>query len=349
MATHSSSRDGLILPGKVRLFGNRFFRKEKPLTYWYLIAGIIVLAGIVKFFENRMPHWMTRIVILTYVTVPLTAIIWAMVIAWKRGFGTTELVLFAVFSLLTGIGTGVGYHRLLTHRSFETIPPIRFLFVMLGAMAIPTRPIDFAANHLKHHAFSDEEGDPHSPIDGMFHAHIGWVLEGKRAEREKYCKRLLNDKLIMFIDRTTFVWFGIGLLIPYLIAGWEGLLWGGFIRVAYHNHVTFSVNSICHTFGKRPFQTKDESRNNWIVGLLAFGEGWHHNHHAFPAMAVHGMGWRQFDLNGLVIKALQRLRLAWDVKQPSAELIARRRVAPVERQIRRSAIFGWISFLRFNR
>jgi stearoyl-CoA desaturase (delta-9 desaturase) len=138
----------------------------------------------------------------------------------------------------------------------------------------------------------------------------------------------MTDPVVMFVDRTLMVWFGLGLLIPFLIAGWPGLLWGGLIRYGYHNHVTFSVNSICHTFGDRPFDTPDRSRNNWLIGLLAFGEGWHNNHHAFPGMAYHGMGARQFDLNAVVIRLLGRMGLAWNIKQPSAELIARRRTQP---------------------
>jgi len=280
---------------------------------------------LLKVVERWIPHRLYRAVILLYVVIPFLALAYAVWAYWGNWFGPRELTLFAVFSLLTGIGTGVGYHRLLTHHSFETFPAIRAFFIVLGAMAIPTRPVDFAANHLKHHAFADREGDPHSPLEGLFHAHIGWVLKSPVAERERYCKRLLADPLVMFIDRTTVLWFFLGLLVPYLIGGWQGLVWGGLIRYGYHNHVTFSVNSICHTFGDRPFQTADASRNNWLIGLLAFGEGWHNNHHAFPAMAYHGIGWRQFDLNSFVIRSLSRLRLAWNVKQPSPELIERRR------------------------
>ena len=293
-----------------------------------VLASLAVVALAIKVFERWIPAGVYRFGTLLYVATPLIGLIYAVWSFWGSWIDARELALFVGFALVTGIGTGVGYHRLLTHRSFETRPEIRFVLSALGAMAIPTRPIDFAANHLKHHAFSDRDGDPHSPLDGLFHAHLGWILKASRPERERYCKRLLDDPVVMFVDRTPMVWFGLGLLVPYLIAGWPGLLWGGLIRYGYHNHVAFSVNSICHTFGERPFATADESRNNWLIGLLAFGEGWHNNHHAFPAMAYHGMGWRQFDLNGLVIRGLVALGLAWNVKQPSAELVARRRALP---------------------
>lgn len=298
------------------------------MVVYELIAALVIVAIAIKIFEGRMPLAVYRAGILLYVGVPFLALIYAIWSGWGRWIGNREFALFLIFALLTGIGTGVGYHRLLTHHSFETRSPIKFFFLALGAMALPTRPVDFAANHLKHHAFSDHDGDPHSPLDGLFHAHFGWILKASKPERERYCKSLLDDPVVMFIDHTPMLWFGLGLFIPYLIAGWQGLLWGGLIRLCYHNHVTFAVNSICHTFGDRPFATSDESRNNWLIGLLAFGEGWHNNHHAFPGMASHGMGWRQVDLNGLVIRGLASLGLAWKVKQPSPELIARRRILP---------------------
>lgn len=292
--------------------------------YLGIFALLVTFAVFIKIFEDRLPVRIYRLAILLYVVTPLVALAYAVWSLWGDGIGIKEIVLFAVLYALTGLGTGIGYHRLLTHRSFETTPALKGVFVVLGAMAMPTRPVDFAANHLKHHAFSDRDGDPHSPLDGMFHSHLGWILRAARPDRERYCKKLIDDPVIMFVDRTAPLWFIFGLLVPFLLAGLPGLVWGGLIRYGFHNHVTFAVNSICHTFGDRPFATPDESRNNWLIGLLAFGEGWHNNHHAFPAMAYHGMGPRQFDLNGLVIRSLVRLGLAWNVKQPSPELIARR-------------------------
>lgn len=264
-------------------------------------------------------------ILLVFVVGPLIATAWAMYTLWDEWITWTELGLFFAFYLITGLGITIGFHRLLTHRSFDAYAPLKFFFIAAGSMAVQGKAIDWAANHLKHHALSDQEGDPHSPLEGLFHAHVGWLFTAPPADRERYAKKLMNDPIISFIDRTFLLWVGLGLLIPYLIAGWEGLLWGGFVRIAFVNHVTWAVNSICHTWGEQPFDIKDESRNNWVIGLLAFGEGWHHNHHAFPAMAYHGMSWRQFDLSALVIRLLAKLKLAWNVKMPSADLIERRR------------------------
>lgn len=264
-------------------------------------------------------------ILLVFVVGPLLATAYAMYTLWQEWISWTELGLFLVFYVLTGLGITIGYHRLLTHRSFEVGPVLKATFLVLGSMAVQGKAIDWAANHLKHHAFSDQEGDPHSPLEGFFHAHVGWLFSAPPADRERYAKKLIEDPIIAFIDRTFLVWIGVGLVVPYLIAGWEGLLWGGLVRIAFVNHVTWAVNSVCHTFGERPFDIKDMSRNNWIVGLLAFGEGWHHNHHAFPAMAYHGMSWRQFDLSAIVIRLLAKLRLARNVKMPSSELVERRR------------------------
>ena len=264
-------------------------------------------------------------ILIVFVIGPLVATAYAMYTLWEEWISWTELGLFLAFYFLTGLGITIGFHRLLTHRSFEGGPMLKATFLILGSMAVQGRAIDWAANHLKHHAFSDQEGDPHSPLEGFFHAHVGWLFSAPPADRERYAKKLIDDPIISFVDRTFLVWVGLGLLIPYLIGGWEGLLWGGFVRIAFVNHVTWAVNSVCHTFGDRPFDIKDMSRNNWIVGLLAFGEGWHHNHHAFPAMAYHGMGWRQFDLSAIVIRLLSKLRLARNVKMPSGELVERRR------------------------
>jgi stearoyl-CoA desaturase (delta-9 desaturase) len=269
-------------------------------------------------------------ILIVFVVGPLLATAYAMYLLWQDWIGWRELSLFFVLYLLTGLGITVGFHRLLTHRSFEAVPTVNVIFLILGSMAVQGRAIDWAANHLKHHAHSDEDGDPHSPLDGFFHAHVGWLFRSPPPERERYCKRHMADPIISFVDRTFLIWVALSLIIPFLLGGWMGLLWGGFVRITVVNHVTWAVNSVCHTFGDRPFDIKDESRNNWLVGLLAFGEGWHHNHHAFPAMAYHGMSWRQFDLSAIVIRTLARLKLVWNVKTPSPALVERRRKGAVK-------------------
>ena len=293
--------------------------------WWIFLAVLGVSAALIKMFDRKVPGSLYKIVLLIWAIGPLVGTLWAMATLWRDWITLEEFTLFLVLYFLTGMGITAGFHRLLTHSSFETPAPVRATFLILGCMAAQGRPIDWASNHLKHHAFSDHDGDPHTPTEGLFHAHLGWFFTGEPADREKYGKRWENDRVIQFIDRTTVVWLVLGLVIPYLIAGWGGFLWAGLVRVAFLNHATFAVNSICHAFGSRDFETKDESRNNWLVAALTFGEGWHNNHHAFPAMAYHGMSWRQFDATAVVIKFLEKVKLARNVKLPRPELVERRR------------------------
>lgn len=168
----------------------------------------------------------------------------------------------------------VGYHRFLAHRSFEAPPAVEAVLLVLGAMSMPARPLDFAAYHLQHHAHADHAGDPHSPRDGLLHAHIGWMVSRRQQhpDRAFYCRHLDGDRVAAFVDRTTLLWFGLGLGIPALVDGWRGFLWGGLVRLALQNHATFAVNSICHSFGSRPFATQDRSRNNLLIALWSLGE-----------------------------------------------------------------------------
>jgi len=232
----------------------------------------------------------------------------------------------------SALGITIGYHRMLTHRSFETHPAIRFFFLMCGSMAFEGPPLDWASIHIKHHANTDADDDPHSPLHGFFHAHLGWFISGFHAEPETYGRWLLKDRLVMFMSNTWFVWAALGFVIPYLIGGWTGVLWGGLVRVFLTHHVTWSVNSVCHTFGRRMFETKDQSTNQWVVGLLAFGEGWHNNHHAFPRSAFHGLRWWQFDLSAYIIRLLEWTGLAWNVCRIPAESLRARLARRPDRQ-----------------
>jgi stearoyl-CoA desaturase (delta-9 desaturase) len=193
-------------------------------------------------------------------------------------------------------------------------------------MAVQGPAITWAANHLKHHALADKPGDPHSPLEGLVHAHLGWLFGEEKADPGRYCRHLLQDPVVVFADRTFVVWVALSLLIPFAIGGWTGLLWGGLVRIFLVHHVTWSVNSVCHTFGRRAFETTDRSRNQWVVGLLAGGEGWHNNHHAFPRSAVHGLDRWQLDLSAWLIATLERLRLATNVQRIAPEMIARKRL-----------------------
>jgi len=274
-------------------------------------------------FMQTSPLFWKRVIVLVTVTVPFLATILAIVSLWKRAVQWSDLELLVTIYILTGLGVTAGFHRMLTHRSFRPHPVVKCVLLILGSMAIEGPALLWAANHVKHHAHADRPGDPHSPLEGFFHAHFGWFFREPDADPQIYCRNLVADPLVVFISRTFFLWATLSLVIPLAIGGWTGLLWGGLVRVFLTHHVTWSVNSVCHTFGKREFETNDQSRNEWIVGLLAFGEGWHNNHHAFPRSAFHGLHWWQVDLSGSLIWTLERLGLAKDVYRVSPALRAR--------------------------
>lgn len=269
-----------------------------------------------------------KAIILATVLVPLFATLYAMALLWQRFFNGLDLALLVTFYVLTGFGITVGFHRLLTHRSFETNPVVKTIFVILGCMALQGNPIGWVSTHIEHHANSDTDDDPHSPIAGLFHAHIGWSFN-YRLQLDKYGAWLLKDPLLVFLDRFWLVWFALGLIIPFAIGGWSGLLWGGVVRLFFMHHSTWSVNSICHTFGARPFKTPDASRNNLWVGFIALGEGWHNNHHAFPRSAFHGLKWWQFDFSAYLIRTLEAVGLVWNVQRVTLEQERKRAVVPV--------------------
>ena len=264
-----------------------------------------------------------KAVVLVAVVAPLIATVFAIYQLWNRAVNLSDLTLMAVMYSLIILGIGAGFHRMLTHRSFQPHPVIKFILLVLGSMSLEGPAIQWAATHIKHHGHSDREGDPHSPVEGFFHAHIGWMFKDRMADPKVYARHLLEDKMVMFVSNTFFFWVFLSLLIPFLIGGWSGLLWAGLVRIFLTHHVTWSVNSICHTFGKREFETKDMSRNEWVIGLLAFGEGWHNNHHAFPRSAFHGLHWWQFDLSGYLIWTLEKMGLAKNVYRIPPALLAR--------------------------
>ncbi len=258
---------------------------------------------------------------------------------WNRALGWSDVVVFFATYVPVGLGVTVGLHRLLTHRSFKTGPAVRGVLAALGSAAIEGPVIAWVADHRKHHAFTDREGDPHSPhlhggglrgtVRGLVHAHVGWIfLHTERAAKARFAPDLLADPVVRFVDRTFLLWVVAGLAFPFglgvaltgsVIGGLTGLLWGGAVRIFLLHHVTFSINSVCHYFGRRRFPTDDESTNNWPLALLSLGESWHNNHHAFPTSAEHGLRRWELDPSALVIRALERLGLAWDVVRISPE------------------------------
>ncbi|KPV51607.1 stearoyl-CoA 9-desaturase [Kouleothrix aurantiaca] len=253
-----------------------------------------------------------KILVFIGVVAPLIATLYAITRLWQRYVTWSDIVLMLVFYVISGLGITIGFHRMLTHKSFETSKFVKALFLIMGCMAWEGNPITWASTHIKHHAHSDQEDDPHSPLVSLWHAHVGWIFT-EVADPETYGSWLRKDPVIVWVDKTWWMWGLLGMLIPFAIGGWSGLLWGGAVRMFITHHITWSVNSVCHTFGKRPFRTKDASRNNWLVGLLAFGEGWHNNHHAFPRSAFHGMEWWQFDLSSIIIRTLESAKIVWNV------------------------------------
>jgi stearoyl-CoA desaturase (Delta-9 desaturase) len=267
--------------------------------------------------------------------------------AWDGLLRPGDLLVFAALYVLTGLGVTVGFHRLFTHRSFKARPAVRAVLAVLGSAAIEGPVISWVADHRKHHAFSDRPGDPHSPhvdhgvgwrgaLRGLVHAHVGWLFRhDQRGARARYAPDLLADPVIRFVDRTFVVWAVGGLGVAFALgaaiggsvaAGLTALLWGGAVRLFVLHHMTYSINSICHVFGRRTFATTDESRNVFWLALPTFGEAWHNNHHAFPTSARHGLGRWQLDPSALVIRGLEACGLAWDVVRVSPERQQRKAV-----------------------
>ena len=276
--------------------------------------------------RTRLGESARKTAVLVVVVAPFLATGVAIVQLWQWAVTWSDLALLIGMYLPISLGVTAGFHRMLTHRSFRAHPIVRAILLICGSMAVEGTAITWAANHLKHHALADKEGDPHSPVDGLFHAHLGWLFTSDDADPMVYCRHLLKDPVVVFVDRTFLLWVALSLLIPFAIGGWTGLLWGGLVRMFYVHHVTWSVNSVCHTFGRRSFETTDRSRNQWTVGLLALGEGWHNNHHAFPRSAIHGLDRWQFDASAWLIAGLERLGLARDVQRIAPDVIGRKRL-----------------------
>ena len=282
------------------------------------------------------------------VVLPFVAFIAAIPLLWNKWIGPLDVVLLAAMYFVSTLGITIGFHRLLTHRAFQTFRPIEYAFAICGSMAVEGPVIGWVTDHRRHHAHSDEEGDPHSPhvgkdgedaapLAGLWHAHVGWLFDHPTAlEAEKYAPDLLDDRGMRVISRLFPLWVTLGLLIPFAIgwaltgelaAGLAALFWAGLVRVFLVHHVTFSINSICHFFGRRRFATDDESTNVFWLAIPSLGESWHHNHHAFPRSATHGLRWWEVDIGGLIVRTMRRLGLAWNVVRITPER-QRQRLAP---------------------
>ena len=279
------------------------------------------------------------------VVLPFIGTLAAIVMLWNRAVDLTDLVILAVMYMVTAVGITVGFHRLLTHRAFASYPWVERTFAVLGSLSVQGSVMDWVADHRKHHAHTDQEGDPHSPhvghgsgLPGLWHAHVGWLLETQgQADWKKYAAELYEDPAMRMIGRRFPQLAVLSVLIP-TVAGWalhdftaagalRGLVWGGLVRIFFVHHVTWSVNSVCHFFGSRRFDIDDHSTNVGWLAVLSLGESWHHNHHAFPRSAYHGLRWWEVDPSGLIIAGMQKVGLAWNVVRISPERQRARAVA----------------------
>ncbi|MCW2927247.1 MAG: acyl-CoA desaturase, partial [Thermoleophilia bacterium] len=278
---------------------------------------------------------------------PVAGLAIAVALLWGRGLAWTDVVAFVVMYVVSILGVTVGFHRMLTHAGFDAKPWVRNAWAALGSLAIEGGPIEWVADHRRHHAHSDEEGDPHSPhvhdddsmlgtLKGLWHAHIGWMLNRTNdSDPARWCPDLLRLPGIVRINRLFPVFIAVSLALPALIGfvltgtllgAFTAFLWGGPVRVLVAHHVTWSTNSICHFFGARPYDSGDHSTNNWLLSIVSMGESWHNNHHAFPSSAVHGLRWYQVDISAMVIRVMERLRLVSNVRTPSAGALERKRI-----------------------
>ena len=281
------------------------------------------------------------------VTVPLAGLGVGMYLAWGWGFGWVDFGLLVGMYLASMLGITVGFHRLFTHRAFQTVRPIQVLLGACGSMSFQGPLLDWVGRHRLHHQHSDHVGDPHSPYPhgpglwglfrGFWHSHIGWAFSPMPDGLDRYAGDLRRDKLIRIVSALFPLWALLGVLIPSAIGlafgglpgALTGFLWGGLVRILLGHHATWCVNSVCHLWGKKPYVNGDESRNNLFVGVVALGEGWHNNHHAFPSSARHGLRWWQLDVSYYLIRLLMLCRLAWKVRLPTPHELAVRGEAPV--------------------
>jgi stearoyl-CoA desaturase (delta-9 desaturase) len=267
---------------------------------------------------------------------------------WGNALHWSDIFLFLGMYFFTGLGITVGFHRYLTHRAFKTYGWLRGLLAILGSAAIEGPVISWVADHRKHHTFSDKDGDPHSPhvdhghgwsgaLRGLAHAHVGWIfIHTQRGNKERFARDLVDDPIVSWVDRTFILWAILGLLLPFFLgwaiggtvfAGLTGLLWGGLVRVFVLHHFTYSINSLCHFFGRRDYETDDHSRNLALIAIPTLGEAFHNSHHAFPTSATHGLKPWQIDISALVIDGLEKADLVWDVVRVSPERLAAKTLA----------------------
>lgn len=295
-------------------------------------------------FARNIHH--VRVLQLVAVIVPFVGLLTGIVLLWGWGIDWPHLGAFLAMYVVTGLGVTIGYHRLFTHRSFDAPRIVKAALAIMGGMAVEGPLLRWVAQHRCHHQHSDDHGDPHSPhladghgtfgktLRGLWHAHMGWLFTSDPPKLGHYINDLRADRMLRTISRMFPLWAILGLAIPSVLCGlismsWTGallgFLWGGLARVFFVHHVTWSINSVCHLWGTRPFETGDHSRNNAIFGVLGLGEGWHNNHHAFPTSARHGLRWWQIDISYWIIRAMAAIGLARNVRLPVPQAIQMKR------------------------
>jgi stearoyl-CoA desaturase (delta-9 desaturase) len=285
------------------------------------------------------------IVLKTFLLVPFAALLAAVPLVWGWGLTWIDLALAAAFYVFATLGVTVGYHRYFTHGAFKASRPLRVALAIAGSMAVQGSVIFWVASHRRHHAFADRDGDPHSPwlfgtspaalLRGFWHAHMGWMFGREVTNADRFAPDLLADPDVRWVNRYFWLWITASLTLPALLGGllswsWWGVVtaffWAGLVRIAFLHHVTWSVNSVCHLIGDRPFTSRDRAANFWPLALLSMGESWHNSHHADPTCARHGVLRGQVDVSARVIWAFERLGWATEVRWPRAERLAAKRV-----------------------
>src|SRR4051794_26196519 len=285
--------------------------------------------------------WPEMLTIRTFLLLPFAVLVAAIPVFWGWGLSWVDLTIGAVFYIVSSVGITVGYHRYFTHGAFRAKRALRIALAVAGGLAAQGPVIGWVADHRRHHAFSDREGDPHSPwlfgtspvalARGFWHAHMGWLFGRDKTNVDRFAPDLEADRDIRVVDRLFPVWVVVSLALPALLGGlitlsWWGaltaFLWAGLARISFQHHVTWSVNSICHMIGERPFASRDRSANFWPLAILSMGESWHNTHHADPTSARHGAQRGHIDISARVIWAFEKLGWAWNVRWPTAKRLA---------------------------
>jgi stearoyl-CoA desaturase (delta-9 desaturase) len=301
--------------------------------------------GPMPMFEAERQPTYAVVVLWIFVVGPFVALLAAIPVAWGWGLSALDATMAVVGYLIAGFGVTVGFHRYLTHGSFKARRPLRIALAVAGSLSAEGSPTEWVADHRRHHAFADREGDPHSPwrfgcgvralAKGLLFAHCGWFFNKEVTNKARFAPDLLDDRDIRVVDRMALPLFAVSLLLPALIggvvtAGWTGALtaffWAGVVRMALLHHVTWSVNSICHVVGERPFRSRDKATNFWPLAVLSFGESWHNGHHSDPTGARHGVLRGQIDPGARLIWIFERFGWAYDVRWPDPARLAARRV-----------------------